>query len=317
MIKNISNKIDKKARSIKAKLAAKIIKSLKLGNGDFVHYDFFDLWVKNGFYVIPNHFYQPIPDIERLNKGIFKKKSELIGISFNDEKQLKLLYNFLEYREEYNLIPDHPSEKDYEFSFNNIAFDWLDALVYYCIIRHFKPKNIIEVGSGWSSKLAAQAAIRNGSTQLTCIEPFPQEFMKKGFPGLTKLYVDDVEDLPLSVFSKLENCDILFIDSSHTVKTGGDVNYLFLEVLPRLKKGVLVHIHDIFFPFDYPEGWVVKEHRFWAEQYLLQAFLMFNQDFSIIFANNYLGHKYPKQIKSVFPKSSSHRGGSIWIRRNR
>lgn len=317
MIKNASYKIVIKARFIKARLVAKIIKSLEVGYGDFLHYDFFDLWVNNGFFIIPNHFYQPIPDIKRLNRGMFKKKSELIGISFNDEKQLKLLRSFLEYREEYNLIPDHPTEKDYEFSFNNIAFDWLDALVYYCMIRHFKPKSIIEIGSGWSSKLAAQAAIKNCSSELTCIEPFPQEFMKKGFPGLTKLYVNDVQKIPLSISSKLESNDILFIDSSHTVKTGGDVNHLFLEVLPRLKKGVLIHIHDIFFPNEYPEIWVTKEHRFWAEQYLLQAFLMFNQDFSIIFANNYLGYKYPKQIKSVFPKSPFYKGGSIWIRRNK
>lgn len=317
MIKQIGKKIDKRARLVKAKLAAKIIKSLKIGYGDFAHYDFFDLWVDSGFFVIPNNFYQPITDIRKLKKGIFKRKSEMIGINFNEDKQLKLLKSFLEFKEEYNKIPTSPGEKDYEFSFNNIAFDWFDALVYYCFIRHFKPRSIIEVGSGWSSKLAAQAALKNGFTRLTCIEPYPQEFMKKGFPGLTKLYTSDVQELPLSVFSKLEENDILFIDSSHTVKTGGDVNYLFLEVLPRLKKGVLIHIHDILFPYEYPEPWVTKEHRFWAEQYLLQAFLMFNQDFSVLFASNYLGFKYPKQIKAVFPESPFYKGGSLWIRRDK
>lgn len=311
----LKSRLNKKYRLTRAKLAAKIISGLKIVNGDFIQYDFFDLWLRNGFFIIPNHFYHPIPDPAKLSKGLFKKKSDLKGIDFNEKEELKLLKSFSQFEKEYNRIPIMPTGIDYEFHFNNYAFDGVDALLYYSLIRSFKPKNIIEIGCGWSSKIAAQAALKNINTKLICVEPYPQEFMKRGYPGLTKLYSKDVQELPLSFFSQLGENDILFIDSSHTVKTGGDVNYLFLEVLPRLKKGVLIHIHDIFFPYDYPQDWVLKEHRYWAEQYLLQAFLIFNSKFKIIYSNSFIGTKYPQKVKSVFSRSPYLKGGSIWIKK--
>jgi len=99
------------------------------------------------------------------------------------------------------------------------------------------------------------------------------------------------------------------------VKIGGDVNYLFLEVLPRLKPGVIVHVHDIFLPFEYPREWVRDDFRFWAEQYLLQAFLTFNSEFQVLMANNYLNHYYREDLKSAFPSLPSWGGGSFWMRR--
>ena len=110
-----------------------------------------------------------------------------------------------------------------------------------------------------------------------------------------------VEDIDLEFFSQLESGDVLFIDSSHTVKIGGDVNYLFLEVLPRLKPGVIVHVHDIFLPFEYRRDWVMEEFRFWTEQYLLQAFLTFNSEFEVLMANSYLAHGYLEDLKAAFP----------------
>ena len=120
------------------------------------------------------------------------------------------------------------------------------------MIRHFRPRLIIEVGSGFSSLVAAEAIAKNKNSALICIEPFPQDFLRQGFPGLRSLIEKKVEEIDLEFFSQLNCGDILFIDSSHTVKIRGDVNYLFLELLPRLKPGVIVHVHDIFFPFDYP-----------------------------------------------------------------
>ena len=108
----------------------------------------------------------------------------------------------------------------------------------------------------------------------------------------------------------------MFIDTSHVIRIGGDVNYIFLEVLPRLKPGVIVHIHDIFFPFDYPKVWVIERRRFWTEQYLLQAFLTCNSDFQVLLSNSYLSTFYPEELESVFPRTSSPReGGSFWMRR--
>jgi hypothetical protein len=136
----------------------------------------------------------------------------------------------------------------------------------YCMARHFQPRLTIEVGSGFSSLVLGDAAARNGSSGVVCIEPFPREFLRTRFPGLRSLMENKVQDIDRNFFSQLEAGDILFIDSSHTVKIGGDVNYLFLEVLPRLKPGVIVHVHDIFLPFEYRRDWVLDEFRFWTEQ---------------------------------------------------
>jgi predicted O-methyltransferase YrrM len=183
------------------------------------------------------------------------------------------------------------------------------------MIRHFQPRLIIEVGSGFSSLISAEAAAKNTNSALICIEPSPQDFLRKGLPGLRSLIEKRVEELDLEFFTQLDSNDILFIDSSHTVKIGGDVNYLFLEVLPRLKPGVIVHVHDIFFPFEYRRDWVKDERRFWTEQYLLQAFLTFNAEFEVLMCNSYLDLHYLEDVKSTFPNSPPRGGGSFWMRR--
>ena len=183
------------------------------------------------------------------------------------------------------------------------------------MIRHFQPRLIIEVGSGFSSLVLGQAAEKNKNSGLICIEPFPREFLRERFPGLQSLIEKKVQDIGLELFSQLASGDILFIDSSHTVKIGSDVNYLFLEVLPRLNPGVIVHVHDIFLPFDYRRDWVLDEFRFWTEQYLLQAFLTFNSEFDVLLANYYLSHYHQAQLQAAFPDLPRWIGGSFWIRR--
>jgi hypothetical protein len=173
------------------------------------------------------------------------------------------------------------------------------------------------VGSGFSSLVLGQAAEKNKNSDLICIEPFPREFLREGFPGLQSSIEKKIQDIGLEFFSQLASGDILFIDSSHTVKIGGDVNYLFLEVLPRLNPGVIVHVHDIFLPFEYRRDWVLDEFRFWTEQYLLDAFLMFNAEFEVIMANSYLSHYHEDDLKAAFPDLSSWGGGSFWMRRKR
>lgn len=278
--------------------------------------EIFRLWERHGFHVTPVHFYQPIPDTRSLPETLWDRPSELVGIDMNDTTQLDLLRNhFPKYRHEYDRFPAAPTGEPGRFHFNNGLFDGTDALVAYCMIRHFQPRLIIEVGSGFSSLVAAEAIAKNKSSALICIEPFPLDFLRQGFRGLHSLIEKRVEDIGLEFFSQLESGDILFIDSSHTVKIGGDVNYLFLEVLPRLKPGVIVHVHDIFLPFDYRRDWVMDDLRFWTEQYLLQAFLSFNSEFEVLMANAYLVHRYMEELNATFPKSPPPRGGSFWMRR--
>ena len=278
--------------------------------------EIFRYWEQRGFHVTPVHFYQPIPDTRSLPETLWDRPSELLGIDMNDAIQLDLLRNhFPKFRHEYDQLAIEPTGEPGRFHFNNGLFDGTDALVAYCIIRHFQPRLIIEVGSGFSSLVAAEAIAKNKDSALICIEPFPLDFLRHGFPGLHSLIEKKVEDIDLEFFSQLESGDILFIDSSHTVKIGGDVNYLFLEVLPRLKPSVIVHVHDIFLPFDYRRDWVMDELRFWTEQYLLQAFLSFNSEFEVLMANAYLAHRWMEELKATFTNSPWCGGGSFWMRR--
>jgi hypothetical protein len=276
----------------------------------------FSVWERHGFHVTPVHFYQPIPDTQTLPETLWNRPRELVGIDMNDSMQLDLLRkHFTKFRKEYEQFPTKPTGKPSRFHLNNGFFDGTDALVAYCMVRHFQPRLIIEVGSGFSSLMLGEAAAKNNSSALICVEPFPREFLREGFPGLQSLIEKKVQDIKLEFFSQLESGDVLFIDSSHTVKIGGDVNYLFLEVLPRLKPGVIVHVHDIFLPFDYRREWVLDEFRFWTEQYLLQAFLAFNSEFEVLMANSYLNHYHQEELKAAFPDLLSCGGGSFWMRR--
>jgi Methyltransferase domain len=276
----------------------------------------FQNWERHGFHVTPAHFYQPIPDTQSLPETLWTQPSKLVGVDFNEAMQFDLLRrHFPKFRDEYSQFATEPTGEENRFYLGNELFDGVDALIAYCMVRHFQPRMVIEVGSGFSSLVLGEAVGKNAGSSLICIEPFPREFLRKGFSGLQSLMEKKVQEIELDFFSKLESGDILFIDSSHTVKIGGDVNYLFLEVLPRLKPGVIVHVHDIFLPFEYRRDWVLDEFRFWTEQYLLQAFLTYNSEFEVLMANNYLNHYHQQDVKAAFPHLSNWGGGSLWMRR--
>jgi predicted O-methyltransferase YrrM len=277
-----------------------------------------------GFHVLNNHYYSPIPDTRTLRDDLWLKCSELIGIDINEKKQLALLSLFTStYKKEYMEFPKVATSIPYEYYSNNSFFGSVDGAVLFCMIRHFKPRRIFEIGSGYSTYLSAQAVLKNKQEnndyecKLVAVEPYPNEIIKTGFPGLSKLISREVQDVPLSEFQKLQSNDILFIDSSHVLKIGSDVQYEYLEILPRLNKGVLVHFHDIFLPAEYNRDWILKNHVFWNEQYLLQSFLTFNECFEVLWAGKYMRLSYPKALKEAF--SSNAQGEqwpvSFWIRR--
>jgi Methyltransferase domain len=275
------------------------------------HRELFLDWERHGFHVTPVHFYEPIPDTQSLPETLWSQSSKLVGIDMNESIQLDLLRNhFSKFRGEYEALPAEPPPGQ------RWPFRGTDVLVAYCMVRHFQPRRIIEIGSGFSSRVLGQAAAKNKNSSLICIDPFPGELLRNGsIPALQSLIETKVQDLDLEFFSQLESGDILFIDSSHTVKIGGDVNYLFLEVLPRLNRGVIVHVHDIFLPFEYRRHWVLDEFRFWTEQYLLQAFLTFNPEFEVLLANYYLSRYHKEQLQAAFPDLPRWIGGSFWMRR--
>jgi predicted O-methyltransferase YrrM len=242
--------------------------------------------------------------------------SDLPGIDLRDSVQLGLLTEvFPRFQSEYDLLSHRATEDPREFHLNNDLFDGTDALIYYCMIRHLQPRLIIEVGSGMSTRLASRAMETNGRGEMICIEPYPDRVVQSGLPRLRQLIVQPVQNVPFETFSRLHAGDILFIDSSHVVKIGSDVNYLLLEVLPRLAPGVVIHIHDVFLPLEYRRDWVKEELRFWNEQYLLHAFLLFNREFQVLFGNTYAALRFGPEMKRVFPRSPWWGGVSFWIER--
>jgi len=278
--------------------------------GFLCHEPYFSLWEKQGIHITPVHFYKPIPDKSTLENYPWNQRFEMPGVDINEVFQLNLLDDFsTKYKSEYEAFPRSVPPEPGHFYVNNGTFESLDCELYYCMIRHFKPRRIIEVGGGNSTLLAAKAILDNKhrynfETNLKVIEPFPGHVLDAGFPGLTELLKAKAEETPIDLFLELEENDIHFIDSSHTLMIGGDVQRLYLEILPRLKKGVFIHVHDIFFPTDYPENIVMDRNRFWNEQYLVQAFLAFNSAFKVIWSSSYMHHSAPSQLEDAFSSYS-------------
>lgn len=285
----------------------------------------FELFQRLGIHVLRNSYSNPIPDTRELasKKDFWDKESELAGIDMNLAGQLKFLRQILPAYMKECSFPVNRTNVNHEYYTNNYFYGFKSAVILHCIIRHFKPKSIIEVGSGFSTYVSARAIVMNEKeghrTDLTAIEPYPNSSLRNGFPGLSRVVAKKVEDVEMGLFLKLKDNDILFVDSSHVVKTGNDVSFLYLDMFPRLKKGVLIHIHDVFFPFPYPREWVLEERRFWNEQYLLQAFLIGNISFEVVWSENYMKYKAPRDLELAFGDSmgineSSH-SNSFWMRK--
>jgi hypothetical protein len=200
----------------------------------------FPLLQRLGIHITLNHFYYPIPDTRTLPEELWTRRSQLPGIDLRASAQLELLREFSNaFKAEYERLPRDRTENVHQYFVRNKSFGSVDGEIFYCMTRHFKPRRILEIGSGHSTCLAAQALLKNSSEgsagELIACEPYPKEFLRRGFPGLHRLIEKKVQDVPLAEFEALGPNDILFIDSSHVLKIGSDVQFEFLEILPRLK----------------------------------------------------------------------------------
>ena len=274
----------------------------------------FSLWQALGFHITPNHFYQPIPDTRTLGNELWDKPSSLPGIDLpNKEQQADTLKSLSAFRSEYEAFP--VSQNGEQFYLDNGQFGSVDAEIYYSMIRSKVPKTIIEIGAGFSTHVATKAVTKNGRGKLIAIDPCPRTELKQ----LPITWIEKrLQDVPLETFDCLEAGDILFIDSSHVVTVGSDVNYEILELLPALKPGVTIHIHDIFWPSaNYPKYRVIDQKEFWTEQYLVQAFLAFNSAFKVRLCASYLHRTAPEVLEQNFRsyKRQSNWPGSLWIER--
>jgi hypothetical protein len=235
------------------------------------------------------------------------------GVDFRLQEQIERLHTqLLPFASEW-AFPDAPNGNPHEFHFNNGFFERIDAEVAYAFVRQRKPKRIIEIGGG-NTTLVLSAALRKNAAEgfpgeLICIEPNPAPFLKNGLAGLTRLLESPVQKIEIELFRSLEENDILFIDSSHVVSTDNDVLYEYLRILPELAPGVLVHVHDIFTPLDYPKKFVMTNLCFWGEQYLLEAFLSFNRCFRVVWSGSAMQQFHPDVLRKAFPawEGSFHR----------
>lgn len=269
-----------------------------------------------GVFPIRNHYYEPQFDF-RESKLPLSQDRILPGIDWNTKEQLKILSTFSSSHELSN-TPKTRSDT-LEFHLNNGSFESGDAEYWYQLIRSIKPKRIIEVGSGHSTLMAMKAIRKNREEDSNyqckhvCIEPYEMPWLEKTGVSVVRKKIEDVE---LSFFSELESNDILFIDSSHIIRPQGDVLFEYLELLPTLNKGVIVHVHDIFSPKNYLKRWVEDNVTFWNEQYLLEAFLSHNNSWKIVGALNYLHHNYYENLKLVAPFLTLDREpGSFYIQK--
>ncbi|MGI8905620.1 MAG: class I SAM-dependent methyltransferase [Candidatus Sumerlaeaceae bacterium] len=276
---------------------------------------------KLGFVLSPVHFYFPIPDTRDLAaRNVWDQRTTLSGISWNPDAQLALVNELSAFGREcdWTSTADAPAGR---YSSDNPTFGFASAMLAHAMVRHFRPRRIIEVGVGWSTLALLEAAARNTAVgapalQYTGIDPYPPVWLP---PGATEhLHQVQVQSIPVAHLTDLDRNDILFIDSSHVLNVGSDVQYLYLEVLPRLRPGVIVHVHDIQLPREYPRDYAIRQRWFWNEQYLLQAFLAHNDDFEILLAGHYLCSDHAPALQVAFPHYAPQHyspTGSFWMRR--
>lgn len=269
------------------------------------------------------HFYDPHPDTRELEREPRRSQvwpavpRDVPGICWRDGAQLEICREVFAHQQRLE-FPRMATGDPHEYYGENGVYPPLDAWILEAMLRHLRPRRIIEVGSGHSTLVSARVnqTFFGGEIRLTAIEPHPPEFLD-GLPGLSELRVEQVQDTPLEIFVGLQDGDVLFIDTSHTVKTGGDVAWLFGQVVPRLAPGVAVHVHDIFLPEDYPQQWVLDGFG-WNELYLIQAFLAFNAAFEVSFGAMWMGLHHREALLDAFPCWGDYgygAGGSLWIRR--
>ena len=281
----------------------------------------FTFFEKFGIHVLPVYYDSPIPDTRQLRKRFNKwyKEKSLTGIDFCVDEELKLLKCLKAYINEFEALSSYENVAKKGFG---VGYGAGDSRILYSMIRHLNPHVIVEVGSGVSTFFSANALSQNeclgAEPKIICIEPYPWKELGSICNNCEIEIVPKlVQDLDIEFFSVLEKGDILFIDSSHTLSIGGAVSFLYHEVLPRLKKGVVIHIHDIPFPYPTwnPEYWIFKRHHFWTESDIVQAFLAYNCAFKVLLCSSYLYHRVPEVLWSALriPDAKRDFPSSLWL----
>ena len=252
-------------------------------------------------------------------------EDDIKDIDFDFKNQTSFLNEVLPFYKEMPWdFKNDDANVNYRYKNKDSYYRYSDAVFLYLMIRKHNPQRIIEIGSGFSSAIMLDTNdlfYKNKSIQFTFIEPNPQDRLD-GLINLEdrkncKIHVEKVQNVDLSIYQELQENDVLFIDSSHLSKAGSDLNFIMFNILPILKPGVIIHFHDVFYPFEYPKDWLTKERFYWNECYLLRAFLMNNSNYEIIFFNS-AAHKFQGEflLKEMPEVMIDHiHCGALWIQK--
>jgi hypothetical protein len=270
--------------------------------------------------LVPADIYSPVPKAHELPPGFFETPSELRGIDWDLDRQLRFVETELgHYVRELDVPVRDPGEPG-RFFIDNGLYEAVDAHFTYAMVRRLRPKRIVELGSGYSTLLLAAAVRANATdgveTRLESYDPYPTGIVPADLPGLAALRRVKAEALDLRELESLGEGDVLFVDTTHVVRTGGDVNAIVLRVLPSLAPGVHVHFHDVFLPYEYHRAWV-EDGPWWTEQYLLQAFLALNPAYEVVVGAHALLRERPDRLRELVPALEDDQPSSFWIRRVR
>ncbi|OGO61321.1 MAG: hypothetical protein A2032_02915 [Chloroflexi bacterium RBG_19FT_COMBO_49_13] len=271
---------------------------------------------KAGVDVIRSNYYSNIPSIEDIENSYEYSSMDppyLDRVIFDENKLRTVLESLLEYSGEFDPPVDGEEDNCQRFFWKNSQFSYSDAIAYYCFLRMLQPKNIIEIGGGFSTLIAVEAIEKNRTGQIHCIEPYPREFLKS--EDKISLHISKAQDIEAGFLNDiLKDGDILFIDSTHTVKTGSDCLHIYLRLLPKIRRNIFVHVHDVFLPFGMPKEWLLNRQIFWTEQYLLLAFLIDNPKASLLYSSVFNSKWHSNLMETLMGNKYPAGGGSIWFR---
>ncbi len=270
---------------------------------------------KYGVNIVPTDFYSIVPSLKGIEESFEYVEGEPPYL-LDSVLQADALVDFLSKLSQFAIEFDPPVQGDEEncssFFWQNSQFSFSDAMSYYCFIRLVKPKTILEIGSGFSTLVALQAVQKNGFGKIVCVEPYPRSFLEKNRNiELRRIKAQDLTAVQVSTI--LSEGDILFIDSTHTVKTGSDCLHMYLRVLPQLRMRILVHVHDVFLPFGLPKDWLTERQLYWTEQYLLLALLIGNSKAKMLYGSSYHYFKNRPMLDEFMKRRYPSGGGSFWF----
>jgi hypothetical protein len=269
-----------------------------------------------GFELIYISYDSPVPDLNSLERGIFGRPSPMRGVEFDVERQLQLLEDELAgYCREFAPPLTEGDAGGGCFYLRNGTYESVDAELLYAMVRRFKPRRVLELGSGYSTLIIREALARDVAASVDGVLRTYDPYRSDLIPPEARVTPLPVQEIPEAVFQELEAGDLLFVDTSHTVKLGGDVNRIVLDLLPLLAPGVIVHFHDIFLPYPYSRAHLEDAH-FWTEQYLLQAFLSGNDSWEVLIGAHAIARAQPQRLALAIPSfAQGVNPGAFWIRR--